>query len=152
MSWTDFLPEFPHVNVHIFTVTNAAHGKVFIPVSMVEPYDESGGYDVITKSVHAKDAHAEVCAAYEKSGNTPVMNELMLPDGLGPEVVGDTNLQMQIELLTRFENERTQKQQLSSLQNMYHPSNSQYSAATTSLALGGQFVIKDCICYNMSKQ
>ena len=135
VGWTDFLPEFSPVNKSTFNVTNAVHGKVFVPVSMVEPYDETGGYDVIDKSVNEKDAHAEVCAAYERNGDTPVMNELMLADGLGPEVVGDTNMQMQVELLKRFENERAQMQQLSSLQNVLE---SQYSAAAQILALDDQ--------------
>ena len=150
MGWTDFLPEFRPVSKSTFTVTNAAHGKVFIPVSMVEPYDETSGSDFIETSVHANDIYSEAQVGYPSSGQVPVVNEQMLAHGLEPE----TSMQMQIELLKRFENEKAQKQQASYLQNLYDLANSHYSAAaqfpvlfdqTAQLRVGSTVIIPNSV-------
>ena len=106
MSWTDFLPKFPPVNRHTFTVSNSAHGKVFIPVSMVEPAADKKIVEssVVENLVCAKNA---LDGAGVVDGNTrqvALMNEQMLATELGPVIAGETSMDEQLELLRGFKN------------------------------------------------
>ena len=136
MSWTNFLPQFPPVEKFTFTVSNSAHGKVFIPISMVEPDEKIVESSIAENSVRAKNVLVGAGVITDNSRHAAVMNEQMLATELGPEVAGETSMEEQLELLRRFENGKVQHQQPASYsQNPYHLAYSQYSALTPYTAI-----------------
>ena len=111
MSWTDFLPEFPPVNRCTFTVSNSAHGKVFIPVSMVEPDEKIVESSVAKNSVGAKHVFVGAGVVNGNTGQVALMNEQMLATELGPVIAGEISMEEQLELMRGFKNDKAQNLQ-----------------------------------------
>ena len=88
------------------TVSNFAHGKVFIPVSMVEPDVDCG---IIESTAHTPLVEAGVVT--DDSRQAAWMNEQTWATELGPEVTGETSMEELLELRRRFENDKAQHQQ-----------------------------------------